>query len=222
VIEIEKFIPSSYADTLENLICKNPEFHWTYCPSTNRQSAPHIMQADARSYESDQLVHAFFLEGAQKSGFFDMIFPFFYFLEDKTGIVVATIERIKANMLLRKDSSGDSYNAPHVDIPEPHWKSMLYFVTDSDGDTVIFNETFESESKKGLTIRKRIAPTKGRAVVFDSNTWHASSNPRMHSNRIVLNFVFAPAAPQASASRGSAPQASASGGSAPHASASGA
>jgi hypothetical protein len=192
LIELQQFIPPSYADTLQNLICHNPEFHWTYIPSTNAKSAPHIMRADEQSYESEQLVHAFFLEGAQKSPFFDMVFPFFYFLEDKTGVVVGSIERIKANMLLRKDSQENAYNAPHVDIPEPGWKSLLYFVIDSDGDTVLFNEKFEAGSKKPLTVQKRVAPKKGTAILFDSNTWHASTNPRVHPNRLVINFIFGP------------------------------
>jgi hypothetical protein len=190
VIEIDKFIPPSYSDTLETLICNNPEFSWTYCPSTNRRDAPDIMNKDESSYESEQLVHAFFLDGTQKSAFFDMIFPFFYFLEEKTGIGLSGIHRIKGNMLLRKDAAEGAYNTPHVDVPTAGMKSMNYFVTDSDGDTVIFNETFEH--KKPPTIRKRVSPKKGRAVVFDSNTWHASSNPRVHPNRIVLNFIFAP------------------------------
>jgi hypothetical protein len=192
VIELEKFIPPSYANTIETLICKNPEFHWVYSPNTNAQSAPELMRKDEQSYDSDQLVHAFFLEEAQRSPYFDMVFPFFYFLEDRTGVVVGTIQRIKANMLLRRESAAETYNTPHIDMTEPNWKSLLYFVTDSDGDTVVFNETFDEGSKKPLTVRKRIAPKKGKAILFDSNTWHASTNPRVHSNRLVINFVFGP------------------------------
>jgi hypothetical protein len=190
VIEIDKLIPPSYADTLETLIRTNPEFSWTYCPSTNRRDAPDIMNKDESSYESEQLVHGFFLDGAQKSVFFDMVFPFFYFLEDKTGIALSGIHRIKANMLLRKDTPEGGYNTPHVDVPTPGYKSLIYFVCDSDGDTVIFNETFEF--KKAPTVRKRISPKRGRAILFDSHTWHASTNPRSHQNRIVLNFIFEP------------------------------
>jgi hypothetical protein len=187
MIEIEKFIPASYSDMLENL-CKNPEFHWTYCPSSNNQSAPEIMKADKNSYESEQLVHAVFLENTKKSPFFDVIVAFFYFLEEKTGIVVDGIERIKFNMLLKARGNDDGYNAPHIDVPDANFKSLLYYVNDSDGDTFVFNETFQD--RKDLTIRKRVSPKKGRAVVFDSNTWHASSNPRNHANRIVLNLIF--------------------------------
>jgi hypothetical protein len=141
-------------------------------------------------------VHALFLEGGKRSQFFDVVFPFFYFLEEKTGIRLAAIERIKANMLLRSSAAGvgdDAYNTPHIDIPDAGFKSLIYYVKDSDGDTVLFNETVRD--KKDLTVAKRVTPRKGKAVVFDSNRWHASSNPRQNQNRIVLNFIFQVKAP---------------------------
>jgi hypothetical protein len=192
MIEIEKFIPPSYAEILEEILCKNPEFTWTYTPSTNNQQETSIMKTDAQSYESEQFVHALYLEGAKRSPFFDVIFPFFYFLEEKTGIRLGAVERIKANLLLRSTAPADHYNTPHIDIPDAGYKSLLYYVKDSDGDTFIFNEKFNDKlgDKKGLTVRKRVTPKKGRAVVFDSNTWHASSNPRENQNRVVLNLIF--------------------------------
>src|SRR3954470_17243436 len=120
MIEIEKFIPPSYADVLEEILCKNPEFTWTYTPSTNNQTVKSLMKGDAHSYESEQFVHALYLEGAKRSPFFDVIFPFFYFLEEKTGIRLAAVERIKANLLLRSTepadltSQGVRYNTPHI------------------------------------------------------------------------------------------------------------
>src|SRR5580692_2447390 len=188
MIEIEKFIPSSYADILEEIICKSPEFQWVYTPSTNNQKETQIMKRDERSYESEQLVHALYLEGARRSPFFDIVFPFFYFLEDKTGIRLDAVERIKANMLLKSAEPDDRYNTPHIDVPDAGYKSLLYYVKDSDGDTFFFNETFRD--KKALTINKRVSPKKGKAVVFDSSTWHASSNPRQSQNRVVLNLIF--------------------------------
>ena len=146
------------------------------------------MKADANSYESEQLVHTLYAENAKRFPFFDIVVSFFYFLEEKTGMVVDGIEQIKFNMLLKKGIGDDAYNTPHIDVPDTNYRSLLYYVTDSDGDTFIFNEKFDH--KKALTVRKRVSPAKGKAVVFDSNTWHASSNPRVHANRVVLNFVF--------------------------------
>ena len=91
-------------------------------------------------------------------------------------------------VFIKSDMPDDKYNTPHIDVPDANFKSLLYYVNDSDGDTFVFNETFHD--RKDLTIRKRVSPKKGRAVVIDSNTWHASSNPRNHANRIVLNLIF--------------------------------
>src|SRR5450432_2173014 len=155
MIEIEKFIPDSYADIIEEIICKSPEFTWVYTPSTNNQKETAIMKKDAQSYESEQLVHAFYLEGARRSQFFEVVFPFFYFMEEKTGIRLGAIERIKGNMLLKSTAPDDRYNTPHIDVPDPGYKSLLYYVKDSDGDTFIFNETFRDRDKKELTLKKR-------------------------------------------------------------------
>jgi hypothetical protein len=190
MIEIEKFIPGSYADILEDIITKNPEFTWVYTPSTNNEKETAILKKDTKSYESEQLVHALYLEGQRRSQFFDVIFPFFYFLEEKTGVKLGVIERIKANMLLKSTAADDMYNTPHIDVPDPGYKSLLYYVKDSDGDTFIFNETWRDKNKP-LTVNKRVTPRKGKAILFDSNTWHASSNPRQNQNRIVLNLIFA-------------------------------
>jgi hypothetical protein len=192
LVEIESFVPRSYATILEDMICKSGEFLWQYNASTNDLSAPQIMSRSEKSYESDQFVHALYQEGARRSAFFDVVFPMFYFLEDKTGVSLATVERMKANLLVKKAIDADAHNTPHVDIPAPPMKSLLYYVKDSDGDTFIFNETFDDTTtrKKPLTIRKRISPRRGTAVLFDSNIWHASSNPRENQTRVVLNFIF--------------------------------
>ena len=64
---------------------------------------------------------------------------------------------------------------------------MVYYVNDSDGDTVLFNEFYNTKS---VSINRRIAPKKGRAVIFDSNRFHASSNPINTPTRFVINFTF--------------------------------
>jgi hypothetical protein len=189
VVELDRFLPESYADILEELICRSGQFLWQHNASTNNQAAPEIMNRDARSYEADQFVHALYQEGERRSAFFDIVFPMFYFMEDKTGVAVATPERMKANLLVQRHIEDGTYNTPHIDIGERGYKSLLYYVKDSDGDTYLFNETF-ADRKGGLTLRKRVSPRKGKAVLFDSNIWHASSHPRANATRVVLNFVF--------------------------------
>ena len=60
---------------------------------------------------------------------------------------------------------------------------MLYYATDTDGDTYFYND------KEGKDIITQVSPKKGRIVFFDGNIWHSGSNTTKDL-RIVLNYNF--------------------------------
>ena len=61
---------------------------------------------------------------------------------------------------------------------------MLYYVCDSDGDTIIYNEKEKSES---YTIKKKITPKQGRVVLFDGRFYHTDEQPNF-SKRCIINY----------------------------------
>tara|TARA_Y100000994_G_C15518191_1_gene370492 strand:+ start:49 stop:675 length:627 start_codon:yes stop_codon:yes gene_type:complete len=61
----------------------------------------------------------------------------------------------------------------------------LYYVCDSDGDTVIYNETEESET---YTIKKSVTPKQGRMVIFDGKLYHAARQPINSNTRCIVNY----------------------------------
>ena len=69
------------------------------------------------------------------------------------------------------------YYAPHTDRPEEHL-GLIYYVNDSDGDTVFF---------KNKEIIKRVTPKKGRIVLFDGDTFHSGGFPT-DNPRCIVNF----------------------------------
>ena len=77
-------------------------------------------------------------------------------------------------------SSNNLLTGIHKDLEIPHWV-CLYYVNDSDGDTIFFNN-----EKKEI---KRVSPKKGRVAFFDGNIFHSSSSPTKNT-RAVLNFDF--------------------------------
>ena len=89
-----------------------------------------------------------------------------------------------------KDSSfGDFYNIPHVDLATPH-KTLIYYVNDSDGDTLIFKERYYGKADySAKTIEKTITPKANRAVIFDGLKYHTGSVPTKN-NRIIINMNF--------------------------------
>ena len=78
----------------------------------------------------------------------------------------------------------EDVDSPHVDMQFKHFV-MLYYVCDSDGDTIIYNEKIISE--KGFTVQKKITPKQGRVVLFDGSLYHTAQQPN-HNLRCVVNY----------------------------------
>ena len=69
----------------------------------------------------------------------------------------------------------------HTDLTHPHWV-CLYYVNDSDGDTIFYLNDKKTEIK-------RVSPKKGRIAFFDGTIPHTGGVPS-NSTRTVLNINF--------------------------------
>ena len=76
-----------------------------------------------------------------------------------------------------------SVDTPHIDTKDDHFV-MLYYVCDSDGDTIIYNEQEKSDS---YTVQKKITPKQGRVVLFDGSYYHTAEQP-LNNIRCVVNY----------------------------------
>lgn len=72
-------------------------------------------------------------------------------------------------------------NLPHVDSDDGKYMVFLYYVNDSDGCTMFF------EDKKEVF---RSQPKKGTGVLFNANTIHAGQLPVINNTRYVINMIF--------------------------------
>ena len=86
----------------------------------------------------------------------------------------------------------DTVDNAHVDSEINHLV-FLYYVIDSDGDTIIYDKKWEkgiqilnSEETAKLLIKKRVTPKQGRVVVFDGRYWHTAEQPK-YNKRCVIN-----------------------------------
>ena len=78
---------------------------------------------------------------------------------------------------------GKREDTPHIDVNYDHFV-MLYYVCDSDGDTIIYNEQVKSDR---YTVQKRITPKQGRVVLFDGSYYHTAEQP-LNNIRCVVNY----------------------------------
>lgn len=70
-------------------------------------------------------------------------------------------------------------SVPHIDTDDIH-TVLLYYVTDSDGDTIFYDND--------CNVIKTCAPKKGRFVIFDGSILHSSTPPKTHNSRFVINI----------------------------------
>ena len=81
-----------------------------------------------------------------------------------------------------KDKTVDT---PHIDLENVKHFVVLYYVCDSDGDTIIYNEREESET---YTVKKRVTPKQGRVVLFDGGLMHTAEQPINSNVRCIVNY----------------------------------
>ena len=76
-------------------------------------------------------------------------------------------------------------DTPHIDLDEGFEHIVvLYYVIDSDGDTVIYNERTESLT---YTEKQRVTPKQGRVVIFEGGQYHTAQQPTK-GTRCIVNY----------------------------------
>lgn len=125
------------------------------------------------------------LIGQEHQAYLNMINKF----TQKNKIKFDEIARLKLNIttsLLLNDKM-----VPHVDWNKPHYV-LLYYVNDSDGDTILFNESTDFLSyTTSVTELKSITPKRGSAILWPGNYFHAGTTPMNTPKRGVVNVNLA-------------------------------
>lgn len=79
-------------------------------------------------------------------------------------------------------------DTPHIDLDEGERHIVvLYYVQDSDGDTVIYNQRTESDT---YTVKQKVTPKQGRVVIFDGGLYHTAQQA-INKVRCIVNYNLA-------------------------------
>ena len=92
-----------------------------------------------------------------------------------------TLYRAKSTILFPPSKKQKQESDIHIDYDEIEVDNLLYYVNDSDGDTILY----ENDKK---TVMKRISPKAGRFVYFDGDIPHCASRPVENLKRMVINI----------------------------------
>jgi hypothetical protein len=137
---------------------------------------------------------------------FDLIVPILKSCLEQINVEYNKSDVILVRTLMQIPKESNARNNIHVDTNKKCY-TVVYYVNDSDGDTIFLNKTtkefsFENYEKMRFDEdwykkQKEIftdasfteTPKKGTAVIFDGSIYHASSCPTKNK-RCVINFNY--------------------------------
>ena len=103
---------------------------------------------------------------------------------DAEGQKLGELYRIRLGMITRTPYRVT--HDPHIDDGRPH-HTGLFYVVQSDGDTLIYNE--RSETAK-YTVLESVTPVVNSWHSFDGTHFHSSQSPIKHDKRIVITYNY--------------------------------
>jgi hypothetical protein len=195
MIHLKNLIPKGYSDKLHDIICSS-NFPWYYTDILGYDSDQSGEYVNPKISNPVGFTHIVYNDGQITSEHYNLILPIVYFLEDRVGIKFDNFNRIRIRRTLPSPGHDETmYNIPHVDYASKNpFHTLVYYVNDSDGDTVIFNEVHnygeDTIRDNDITVADRFSPVKGDAVFFNGKQFHAGNNPIKFNHRTVINFDF--------------------------------
>jgi hypothetical protein len=105
----------------------------------------------------------------------------------KHKIAVQSILRTKSTITFPKPDPRPDW--AHIDYTIPGYVLLIY-INDSEGETILYDQTYTGEKVTELTERIRVTPKAGRAVLFDNYIYHAVGSPVNNKFRQIINMNF--------------------------------
>lgn len=142
-----------------------------------------------KPYNGTQFNHMLFYDSRTLSDHWPMCHAILKEFCDKNHISTRAVIRSKSNLTFPETNpSVEHTETPHVDHLFPHL-TLLYYINDADGETILYNEKFVEGVSPVLTEMTRVSPKAGRAVLFDGLHYHSPNVPSTNY-RAVINYTF--------------------------------
>ncbi len=194
-IQREGIIQPTYLSRLYNLVTQQTGFPWFFLSDDISYGKEHH-----DSWKEDELSVGFTHLLLDQDGIESLYLPTFQALLDNINDELGGVTFFRARLALQLNNGKKCPNLPHTDHDEFHY-SALYYLHDSSGDTVFYNEyddvqdgTIEERWHKAKTQKytecMRQTPKANRLFVFNGHQFHSSSNPTDNPFRIILNLNF--------------------------------
>ena len=182
IIVIDNIIDPDYQEQIKSILLgeinyKDYEFPWYYTKDVTKSDSQDSQKRPA-------FTHGYVkLSGIVISEFHNIFLNLIKVCCHRLQMTTVDVIQGRSFLQLPLTTKKGKVDTPHIDTDDKHFV-MLYYVVDSDGDTIIYNEKVESEE---YTIKKSVTPKQGRVVLFDGGLYHTAEQPTKDT-RCVVNY----------------------------------
>ena len=192
ILVIDDVIPTALQNTFEKIFLGSdfPVYLNTgtvlYVENSDNKDLFH----DKNTKDSAQFTHAIIRNEIQTSEYWSLIRPLLYFVIAKTNKELEIV-RCKINITCpHAQYLKTQYFPPHIDAAPNANFTAIYYVNDSDGDTLFFETPNQNIINGEFIIKQQVTPKKGRMVFFNKDTVHCGKPPSHTDARCVININF--------------------------------
>ena len=188
VIVIDDVIDIEYQEKIKNVLIGDDEFNELEFPWFYLQDVT-TAYGDPNSQNRPALIHLYVGYHGESPGMVgslmhDLFIPLLQQTCHRIGKDKVSILQGRSFLQFPLNLKNNDVDLPHIDIDDRKHFVILYYVCDSDGDTIIYNEREESRE---YTIKQKVAPKQGRVVIFDGGLMHTAEQPK-DNVRCVVNY----------------------------------
>lgn len=191
------FMGSEYCSKLEEKLLSN-SFPWFYFNKTTLHTSDQIKNLKENSYVIDNIIfrHSFIKETKVQSGFIELIAPLLYKVVDYFDDRDCLMYGVHANLQPVNSSIINKHTLPHVDVEYDQYTkdhadcyTGVYYFHNCDGETILYNESVDTDSIDNTTVQQRFTPEKDKLVLWNSHFYHsAPASASIPRSLINLNF----------------------------------
>ena len=179
---VDNLISKPYQEEIKETLL-DIKFPWGFIPDVT--SAGSDINAPA-------LIHNYRWGSTTHSPYYDIVAPIASIGAEAVNYKFNNV--IQCRSFLQFPLSTTFYNKDidllHIDLNYEHLV-VLYYVLDSDGETLITSKTYDQEQEHYLDkvedVVMRVTPKQGRAVIFNGKYYHTAQQPK-DNVRCIINF----------------------------------
>lgn len=190
---LNNFLSQEMENEIEKLLFDG-DFPWFFNEKTVYEDLNKgFFYNDKNTVHGSQFNHTFLNNNKINSDFYKNIAPLIFYFSVHSGIKVDKPIRIKSNLTVPDIVYNNKWHRPaHYDAIEKNIITAIYYVNDSDGDTIFFEDPKDKKSSNVSELKEinRVSPKKGQIVYFDSKILHSNALNKDTKYRCVINFNF--------------------------------